>query len=132
MSQLAHDKPDYGGSALLFEEIEKRKLLLSVIDKIIDTFFEPNKKGRVRKFKVHNVVVQALELILNNNLRRMINEVMHSKGYRDYIFHGDAYFKGAQIRAMNPDILREKFPVYTRGSEAFLIDQRNEFVSRLR
>lgn len=132
MINQAHDKSSHGGLAPLLEEIEKRKLLLFVIGQIIDAFFEPYKKGRVRKYKVHNVVQQALDLVLNNTLRVMINEVMESKGYRDYTFHGDAYFKGARIKAMNPDILREKFPIYTRGSEAFLIDQRNESVSRPR
>lgn len=126
MTNLAHDKSSQGGLAILLEEVEKRKLLIATVGKIIDAFFEPHKKGRVRKYKVHNVVQQALDLVLNNTLRVMINDVMKSKGYRDYIFHGDAYFKGARIKAMNPDILREKFPIYTRGSEAFLIDQRNE------
>lgn len=76
--------------------LERRILLITVIDAIITGSYQPAPKKRLRRGAVQLAILNQLNLNKNNFLCVLINERMNAAGYPCGIVYGDQYYKNVQ------------------------------------
>ena len=92
----------------LFEAIEKKRAINSVVDLTIDLTFqiEPgNRKARLRRNEAHFAVMKALDVrgLANWRIRKLIKERLLNKGVKAIIVGGRRFFTGIAFKERQND-----------------------------